>query len=557
MLFNDTIVCPACQYVLDKERAELLSDDDVRSRSEQIPCRSCGEANQIGLVRCWNCSAFLREDIQEAYYKMLRGDREVIYSQPEDRRNTEPEPAARPDHSSSGEMHDDDDADFELSDDHTLTNPSDAPPTEADTSETYSLSQPDPTPASSNGSKPPTTGSAEPTSPSPQEETSQETTGPQRGESGAPGKRRPRHEESDPNAEDHSVATGGDVLLDIALREEEEAEKRRKKREAKLQRHQKKKKGQRPDQGGTPSPERLAAQKKVLARQKAAKRRAAAQKRKAQQKYGVWLTDVRDHAINPQKLKLKPGSVEKQFEPVDVGLSAEGLIVVSLMKKPAITLFSKPKSDPQETRQQVREHLEADKAKMDLPAASHRFFEKEKIDQVKVVQPVVYVHESMFAGVPIFGEGRIAVRLPQSAEESTQHFLSFRLTEFRKFSQAMERYFEIKDFGLLDGVPLTDPILELECHYSEEPIKAIDPDTLKFYNADADLKLELAGRRCENCGLVIGEEARRKEKIGGLNGKSIAKAKCPKCEKKFGTISLFRLAGEKKASPEETAAGVK
>ena len=82
MLFSDTFICPECHHVLDEERAGLVNREDLsKSRSKQILCRSCGETNQIGLVRCWNCSSFLREDIQEAYYEMLRGHREVTYSQ--------------------------------------------------------------------------------------------------------------------------------------------------------------------------------------------------------------------------------------------------------------------------------------------------------------------------------------------------------------------------------------------------------------------------------------------------------------------------------------------
>jgi hypothetical protein len=339
------------------------------------------------------------------------------------------------------------------------------------------------------------------------------------------------------------VATGGDVLLDIALKEEKESETVRKQRETQAQ--------QKPNprdkakaSGAAPTAERLAAQKKALARRK------AAHQRKAEQKFGLWLADVHQHAINPQKLKLKPGSMEKLFELVDVGCSAGGVIVVGLAKKPGLTLFSKTKSNPEDTRKEVRAHLETDKKKEELPAPKHRFIEGEPLRQIKVVQPVVYVHESMFAGVPVFGEGRIAVRLPIIPEIPEQHFLSFWLTEFRQFAAALEKYFQIKDLGILEGVPLTDPILNLQCHYSEVPIKALDPPVLKFYQADPSIKLELVGRRCEGCGLAVSEEARRKEKIGGLNGKSIAKAKCPKCEKKFGSISLFKIA-ETEPKPAE------
>ena len=347
------------------------------------------------------------------------------------------------------------------------------------------------------------------------------------------------------------MATGGDVLLDIALKEEQESESVRKKREAlrkKKQKSSKRKPAEEP-----PSPERLAAQKRALAKRKAAQKRAAEEKKRAAQKFGTWLPDIRQHVINPQKLRLKPGSVEKQFELVDVGCSAQGVIVVSLAKKPALTLFSKPQGTSDELRQEVRKHLEADKKKDELPALKHEFFDAEAVKNFKVVQPVVYLHESMFAGVPVFGEGRIVVCLPPKPDSLEQRFLAFWLSEFRRFSAALEKYFQIKDLGILEGVPLSDPILDLKCHYSEEPLKVLDPDAAKLYEADPNIKLELAGWRCEGCGLVISEDARRKEKIGGLKGKAIAKAKCPKCEKQFGNTSLFKLAQPEKKPAEEAS----
>ena len=52
----------------------------------------------------------------------------------------------------------------------------------------------------------------------------------------------------------------------------------------------------------------------------------------------------------------------------------------------------------------------------------------------------------------------------------------------------------------------------------------------------------LVGYRCGNCGIEISEDARKKEKIGGSNGKGIAKAKCPKCKGKMGSHPLYSLA---------------
>ena len=47
------------------------------------------------------------------------------------------------------------------------------------------------------------------------------------------------------------------------------------------------------------------------------------------------------------------------------------------------------------------------------------------------------------------------------------------------------------------------------------------------------------GWRCSGCKLVVSEDARKKEKIGGSAGRGIAKAKCPKCKQPFGNNPLY------------------
>ena len=66
----------------------------------------------------------------------------------------------------------------------------------------------------------------------------------------------------------------------------------------------------------------------------------------------------------------------------------------------------------------------------------------------------------------------------------------------------------------------------------------------EFHEADKELELELLGYKCEACGLAVSEESRKKEKLGGASGKGIAKAKCPKCEAKFGNIPLRAIKTE-------------
>ena len=113
----------------------------------------------------------------------------------------------------------------------------------------------------------------------------------------------------------------------------------------------------------------------------------------------------------------------------------------------------------------------------------------------------------------------------------------------------MAELYGVERLGEDVGVPLTDTYTELKCHYSEETLRALEH--VEFYQADPKIKLKLIGRKCAACGLAVSEDARKKEKIGGANGKAIAKAKCPKCQQKFGNISLFGL--EEPATPAADA----
>mgnify|MGYP007059603772 CR=1 FL=1 len=51
--------------------------------------------------------------------------------------------------------------------------------------------------------------------------------------------------------------------------------------------------------------------------------------------------------------------------------------------------------------------------------------------------------------------------------------------------------------------------------------------------------------------MTVSEDSQKKKKIGGLNGKGIAKAKCPKCSAKFGSQPMYEVVA---ASPEAPAA---
>jgi hypothetical protein len=162
--------------------------------------------------------------------------------------------------------------------------------------------------------------------------------------------------------------------------------------------------------------------------------------------------------------------------------------------------------------------------------------------QLKIVQPAVPGEESLFADVPVFGTGRIAVRVAPADGNNERAYLSFTLSQFRAFSQMLSESFALADYGAGTPIPLVDDTIEAKCHYSETVMQPLVPARLDYYRADPAIKLVARGRRCEKCGLVVSEDSRKKEKIGGTSDASVAKAKCPKCKGKFGNITLFGIA---------------
>ncbi len=593
----DTGQCPACRHVLDESKLEsvdVLPDDNVFSTGAIIECPKCSEFNGFGLVRCWSCGGFLRPEIEALYNRML-ADREKVEYQPlpeiDDAGQIVPasEDVVTSEESNAlvlpiegdtkhGEL--DNEKDFDLDPEfaefvesdpedevglpiHDEVETSATETSESEEEATYSLS------AGAEEEYKTDESAAESTDEAKTEDAGESS------DSMAEAKSETESESKDtqPTSDvSHSEATGGDVLFEIALEEEQESVKQRR-----LAREQRKKRGRRPgQQAGKPGPQ----QKRPIATKKPAKRAKVAPR-----KFPMWLNDVHLHEADVKKIKPKVGSLATQFKEVDVGLSSEQMILAGLLKTGG--LFSRGGGDKEKVRQDFRKFLETAPTKPPEPPAEEKAAEEkpaedteaaakskdekkkakgkpdkkdesefpigfrvsvtpEDVQKLKVVYPAPYIHESTFAGAPVFGEGRIGVVLP--GEDAKSQFLSFVLTEFRRFSGGLRKLYGVKDLGLVEGVPLSDKTEKVQCHYSEDEFEVLDGETIPFYETDPKMNLELVGRKCENCGLVVSEDARRKEKIGGLNGKGIAKAKCPKCEKKFGSTSLYRIASPPRAT---------
>jgi phage FluMu protein Com len=255
-------------------------------------------------------------------------------------------------------------------------------------------------------------------------------------------------------------------------------------------------------------------------------------------RFNRWITDVHIHSLDPVKLKLKPGSLESAFELYDLGFGVDGILLLQLVKKGS--LFSSSEKKKPEVRDAAVAHLAAGKPLSELTVAAQRLFAADSVNQIQVVQPAQYAHESMFAGIPVFGNHRIAVRLPKPADGNELLFASFWLSGFREFVKQMSEVFQVMDLADNLDIPLNDKFADYKCHYTDAAFQALEG--VGYYQSDPAIRLKIAGHKCQGCGLVISEDGRKKEKLGGPDGKGLAKAKCPKCKNKFGSNTLYMLA---------------
>ncbi|MCA9016951.1 MAG: hypothetical protein KDA77_16585, partial [Planctomycetaceae bacterium] len=189
-----------------------ITPDGNNTGSNQIPCPFCNEMVRTGLVRCWNCGSFMREDIAEAYRKMQENPAPMIFSQLPDETENAAEGDIRLSTATMTAYSNRDDDDFELDrgiavteyeasdDDFQLTGDLQS---REDDQATIPLAREE---------------SAE--------EAKQNAAREEQAESAS--KEKSGKKVIDEPAEDHSVATGGDVLMNVALEEEREEKKRRK-----------------------------------------------------------------------------------------------------------------------------------------------------------------------------------------------------------------------------------------------------------------------------------------------------------------------------------------
>ncbi len=556
VILSDTDQCPECGHVFYQRRssegAATSTTDELKSAAIHEACPHCGEMVRAGLVRCWSCNGFMRADVAARYRDLTNNPQKIIYSTIPLEERTDYLPARN---DSAGEKQRILDADeFTLSDDLTLGSVLDAAPPADPPGATFA-----PTPAADGPDKPQTTtpggASVKAAAPNtPAAEAPVEKTEADKADAAKSAKAE--------FLESRKKASGGDDdLLSIAMEEQREVRKRRGERLAERQ----KKQMLVPCTCGTwlRVNEDMAG-KTVRCRQckqpiviPEIKKKATEKKdEKAAPSLDVtWITDVWFHVLAPTSVVLKPGSLVDKHTEADLALTSAGLHIVAFTggdkKKKSLLSFgsSEKKTDRQAHRQQVREQVTSTGQIANLPNCDLKVISSDDLKDLRLVQPVVRVHESMFAGVPVFGEGRIAVYLPLSPEDGQQAFCSFPLSAWRSFSSKVKQLFSVELPGADNGIPETEKTDTLSCFVNQTKVESVR--NLVYYQQDPGFELELTGYRCKACGVAISEEGRKKNKLGGANGKGIAKAKCPKCSGKMGEELLYKI--KKVATPETPA----
>ncbi|WP_437206402.1 hypothetical protein [Planctomicrobium sp. SH664] len=490
-----------------------------QSSAKEAPCPDCGEMVRVNSLRCWNCGAFMNRELEQRYLAMQANPAPTIFSElPADE-------AHALDDVNSGE-----DDDFELSLPVAKAAPKSVAVKPAEEPETFAIAQDPEEPAASESA-------AQPAAKPATAEASRS----------APG---------EPDVA-HSVATGGDALLDIAIQEERDQKKRGKLRrpaggmrtatggliiycpygcKVEVKDQHRGMTGKCP-RCGAPfivpiDPPQYKKQEETAPTPEQAAAAAA-----APGAIQIWIPDLHLHIVNPANLKLKPDSLLKDFTEVDVGFSKEKLFVGALAKK-AAGLFAKgPKKD--EVRAALLAYAQELKPLADAPVDQKYLYSNDQVGQIKVVQPAASRANSLFHGVLVFGEGRIAIQLPESDQVKDLAYLSMGLTQFWSFAKALENIYGVSGLGADCGIPMEARYSLYKCHYLDVPIKALED--VEYYKADPSAQLEVAGYRCGSCKLAVSETGRKKENLGGKSPKGIAKAKCPKCSSKMGEHLLYSL----------------
>lgn len=568
-ILSDTASCPQCGHVFDEARAVAIDraskSEDMQKQQMFNTCRNCGESIRSGLVRCWSCNTFVRADVEKKHKQLQSTPQPIIFSETQQRKEfLSPEErerlakkvsvfdaliddneftlrasmvgSKRSANKAAPEPAADDDDGFVLSGDVAAA-PS-APAAAAAATPTPPIATP---PAAAEATPAPAA-AAQP----PAEVAKEETTA---ASSGSADSKTTEKESGDLDIDD---------LVGIALQDERDTKRRKrdKIKEARSRRillpctacgswirvHQ--------EQGGKTV--RCGQCKAPMVVPTMKQKKKSEKKEAAPQINATWLENLSLHVIKPTEVTLKPGSLVKSAKPVDACFHESGLHFVTY-SAPKKGLFGKAADGPPDVAEQkikIREHVQKTGKFASLPFGELQSISADATSRIRLVQPVAEAHESMFAGVPVFGEGKVAIYLPLELEDNKQAFLSLPLSTYRNVSAALKKFFGVDVNAEANGVPAKESFDINLCFFSEVKVESLK--NIEYYQNDPAFELEVGGYVCSTCGIALAEEARARKKLGGAAGKGIAKAKCPKCSNKFGPLKAYKIV---KAPEDEQPAG--
>ncbi|MCA9051100.1 MAG: hypothetical protein KDA89_20330 [Planctomycetaceae bacterium] len=564
VILADTTECPQCGHVFDEERAgqQIAAEDRERRKYQELfdTCPKCGEQVRSGLVRCWSCNGFMRADVEAKYKEMTNRPQPIIFSDiPKDQR-TEYIPS-REGQVFGGYGRDvfdaeGDDADFTL-------NMEERPaPAAAGSGGKSSPSGPTKAPVA-DGPDAPREKTPEKTEPKKEKLSSQTpkaeiqainlnaAPAPAGGTDAKPAAAAPGRPPQD---------SAGDDLLNIAMRDQ--AETRRRQRE-KIQ-ESRRRRILMPcscgawirvteDQAGRTLRCKQCKKPFIVPEMR---RREKTEKSEGAVGPNVsvrWFENIHLHVITPTDVVLKPGSLEKSFVEVDAAFFDNTLHIVRFATPAKKSLFGKGTDGPpavEQQRTEIRQHVQKTGAFANLPHVDLVSISAAQSGKIRLVQPIAEVHQSMFAGVPVFGEGKVVLYLPADSDNGNQMFVSLPLSVYRRFADDLQKSFNLTIPAKENGVPGQEAHDQVVCHLSEVKIPAAKH--VEYYRDDPGFDVELSGYICGTCGIAFTEDARARKKLGGATAKGLPKAKCPKCSNKFGDQQLFKVTAK---TVEEDDAG--
>ena len=80
LILSDTESCPECGHAFKQGVVALATARHERVSTVHQQCPKCGDEVPAGLVRCWSCNTFMREDVAEEYKKLVDNPQKIIFS---------------------------------------------------------------------------------------------------------------------------------------------------------------------------------------------------------------------------------------------------------------------------------------------------------------------------------------------------------------------------------------------------------------------------------------------------------------------------------------------